>query len=286
MATATLEIKKLQQEFDEQGYVILRGVLAPDTIAGVKAEMENLVEQHAHQLLDSGKISHDYSDDPFSTRLYRLYEHNLDEAPRRFKEELQLAGMFPLLFHPQLLDMVESILGGEIRLYPNYTVRPKFPDWAGHQVLWHQDGGYTNGGKSVDGLSVDQLRMVNMWTPLVPVNVENGCMQFIPGTHRLGSVPHESRTHYLEIVQTQLEPLLDQAVDIVLDPGDVVLFSNMLFHQGLPNRSQQIRWSVDWRYQDATQPTLRPQNGHIARSRSHPENEVHSVEEWVSLSFT
>ena len=285
MATATRTIENLQQEFEERGYVILPNVLEPEVIEGVKAAMEHLVEAEAQKLLGAGKINDNYADEPLATRLYRLYQNNLDEAPRRFKPELHLSGMFPLFFHPRLLDIVESFLGSEIRLYPNYTVRPKFPEWAGHQVLWHQDGGYTEFGDP-DNITVDKLRMVNMWTPLVPVNVENGCMQFIPGTHLLGAVPHEGRTHYLEIVQTTLAPLLDKAVDIVLDPGDVVLFHNMLFHQGLPNRSGEIRWSVDWRYQDATQPTLRAQHGHIARSRSHPATEVHSPEEWASLSFT
>ena len=45
-----------------------------------------------------------------------------------------------------------------------------------------------------------------------------------------------------------------------------MLFSNLLFHQGLPNRSRTVRWNLDWRYQDARQPTLREDQGHIARS--------------------
>jgi ectoine hydroxylase-related dioxygenase (phytanoyl-CoA dioxygenase family) len=129
------------------------------------------------------------------------------------------------------------------------------------------------------------LRMVNVWTPLVPARVENGCMQFIPGTHKLGAVPHEQREHYLEIKREHLEPRLSQAVSIEMDPGDIVLFHNMLFHQGLPNRSKTIRWSLDWRYQDATQPTLRKENGHIARSQKHPERAVKSAEEWGGLTF-
>lgn len=128
--------------------------------------------------------------------------------------------------------------------------------------------------------------MVNVWSPLVPVNVENGCMQFIPGTHELGTVPHVQREHYLEIAEEYLEPRLGQAVDITMNPGDVVLFHNLLFHQGLPNHSDTIRWSVDWRYQDATQSTLRGAQGHIARSRLHPELEVGSPEEWACLSFS
>jgi len=177
-----------------------------------------------------------------------------------------------------LLDVVETFLGGEIRLYPNYSARPKLPDHAPTQVLWHQDGGYTGG-------QAEMLRMVNVWTPLVPARVENGCMQFIPGTHRLGIVPHEKRDYYLEIASEYLEPRLNQAIPIEMDPGDIVLFHNLLFHMGLPNRSHMVRWSLDWRYQDARQPTLRNENGHIARSRSHPERVVQSAKEWVSLTF-
>lgn len=284
MATAIQDTCALRQEFEDQGYMILPGIVSSEIVEGVRSEMESLVEAEAQKLLETGKVESDYADAPLETRLYQLYKDNLDDAPRRFRPELHLAGMYPLFFNPALLDIVESILGSEIRLYPNYTVRPKFPDWCGHQVLWHQDGGYTEFGKELGG-SVDALRMVNVWSPLVPVNVENGCMQFIPATHTLGAVRHEQRDFYLEIVQTQLQPLLHKAVDIVLEPGDVVLFHNMLFHQGLPNHSNGIRWSVDWRYQDATQPTLRRQEGHIARSRSNPHSAVQDAEEWTQCAF-
>ena len=127
--------------------------------------------------------------------------------------------------------------------------------------------------------------MVNVWAPLVPAREENGCMQFVPGTHRLGVVPHEQRKHYLEIREDHLQPRLGDAVSIELDPGDVVLFHNLLFHSGLPNRSDQVRWSLDWRYQDATQPTMRSHHGHLARSRRQPGAVVGSAEEWAGLTF-
>jgi ectoine hydroxylase-related dioxygenase (phytanoyl-CoA dioxygenase family) len=128
--------------------------------------------------------------------------------------------------------------------------------------------------------------MVNVWSPLVPANEVNGCMQFVPGTHKLGVVPHEGREHYLEIPETILGRHTPRAVSIPLDPGDVVLFHNLLFHQGLPNRSQGIRWSLDWRYQDATQETLRAEQGHLARSRLHPEQVVRDRADWAARSFT
>jgi phytanoyl-CoA hydroxylase len=101
----------------------------------------------------------------------------------------------------------------------------------------------------------------------------------------LGVVPHVKKQHYLELAPDVLNQYEPQAVNIELDPGDVVLFNNLLFHRGLPNTTQTIRWSLDWRYQDATQPTLRKDQGHIARSRSNPSSAVQSAEEWAKLTW-
>ncbi len=284
MATLTApDADTLRREFDEQGYVILRDFLGPEVLRQARAEMEGLVDRCAERLVSEGKVRDPMKQASFETRLIRLYEGRMDDAPKSFRPELHLEGLFDLFFCPRLLDVAEMFLGGEIRLYPNYTVRPKLPEHEATRVLWHQDGGYTEAGGA--GGPVETLRMVNVWTPLVPAREENGCMQFIPGTHRLGVVPHERRQYYLEIARDHLDRRLGEAVSIELDPGDVVLFHNLLFHQGLPNRSRMVRWSLDWRYQDATQPTMRATKGHIARSRRHPEQAVKGAKEWASLSF-
>jgi phytanoyl-CoA hydroxylase len=281
---------KLRKQFDEQGYIIIKNFFAPELIAQARSELETLVDQQAEKLLKSGKVSHPYSNEPFETRLYRLYEGCLDEAPTIFRKELHLPSLFGYFFDSGLLDIVEQMLGGEVRLYPNYSVRPKLPEWEGTLVWWHQDGAYTkfwdHSDQPVETLDVENLRMLNVWSPLVPAREENGCMQFVPGTHRLGIVPHIKRQYYLEIVDEEFTRLFEQAVSIELDPGDMVFFSNLLFHQGLPNRSKMVRWNLDWRYQDATQPTLRREKGHIARSRKCPASAVRSREEWARLTFS
>jgi len=268
----------LRRQLDERGYVILKSFLEPEVLRQVRAALARLVDREAQKLLAEGRIDDPLLSAPFESRLAWLYKTHPEEAPKLFRRELHLPGLFDLFFNSRLLDLVETLLGGEIRLYPNYSARPKLPDHVPTEVLWHQDGGYTSG-------EVERLRMVNLWAPLVPARVENGCMQFVPGSHRLGPVPHVSREHYLEIDPDYLNPYRDQAVPIEVDPRDLVLFHNLLFHRGLPNRSSTIRWSMDWRYQDATQPTLRPEHGHIARSRSDPTRAVRSAAEWASLRF-
>jgi len=171
-------------------------------------------------------------------------------------------------------------------------------------VVWHQDAGLTGDGQpntapveernSAFGLG----NLLNVWAPLVPVNVKNGCMEFVPCSHKLGVVKHV----ILKQVETDLqkpgayssgidpeiilsEDVGKRAVPIEANPGDVVVFSNFMFHRGLPNVSKGIRWSVDWRYQRTDQPTYRNEKGHVVWSRANLDTVVKSAEEWEKLSF-
>jgi hypothetical protein len=76
-----------------------------------------------------------------------------------------MAGLYDVFFNPQVLGVIARMMGGEIRLYPNYSLRPKLPDHANSQILWHQDGGDTAQGHHVVEGPVGTLRIGNLWTP-------------------------------------------------------------------------------------------------------------------------
>jgi ectoine hydroxylase-related dioxygenase (phytanoyl-CoA dioxygenase family) len=271
-------VSTVERELDEKGYAVLDGAIEASCLDAVRRECDALVDALADSLVAEGKVASTFSEEPFETRLIRLYEGLPDENPTIFRAELHREGFFGLFAHPRLLDIAESVLGSEIRLYPNYSVRPKLPFNRRTEVLWHQDAGYTSP-------DADGLRMINVWVPLVPATVENGCMEFIPCSHRLGVVPHERDEYYLRISDDALRPVERNAIPMEVNPGDAVLFSNLLFHRGLPNRSDRVRWSCDFRYQDATQPTMRPTEGHLLRSRLHPNRTVGTAAEWASRHF-
>ncbi|MDA0335398.1 MAG: phytanoyl-CoA dioxygenase family protein [bacterium] len=286
-----MQLDTIEQEFNEQGYVVLRGLLPDVVLRAVGNDLERWVDEQATALLADGLLEQSYAEQTFARRLACLYAGHMERAPNSLRRELHWEGMFELFFCPAVVDVVERLLGmSEIRLYPNYTVRPKFPQDAATEVLWHQDAGYTASGlhgrdDAAAGQSVDALRMVNVWAPLVPARRANGCMQFVPKSHRLGLARHERRRHYLEISAAEITAQQAHAIDVECDPGDVVLFSNMLYHRGLPNGTDTIRWSCDWRYQDARQSTMRSEVGHMARSLQAPETVVSSPAQWASLSF-
>ncbi len=267
------------EQFREDGYAIVRGLIEPGVRRAVIEESSALVDLLASRLVEDGRTSSTFADAPFDKRMMRLYEGRAGETPTIFRPELHRPGFFQLFGHSGLLDLAEEALGPEVRLYPNYSVRPKLPENERTLVLWHQDAGYTSRASDV-------LRMMNVWTPLVPATRENGCMEIVPGTHRQGVVRHEKDEFYLRIADDVILPLEDRAVAVECDPGDVVLFSNLVFHRGLPNVSDHIRWSLDFRYQDATQSTMRELGGHLLRSKERPHEVVATAREWEALSLS
>lgn len=278
-----------RKQYADQGYVILRGFLPDTLVGGMIQVIDDLVDGLALSRLKLGAIRESHENEPMDMRFRSIFSHDADTAPIQFSEELHAPAFWDLITNTDLLSFAEEVLGPEIRLAPGYFARPKaFPNHR-FQSLWHQDPAYLLlGNQGHPREAFDRIRIMNVWTPLVPVNKENGCMQFLPGTHRNGMANHcaVAPFDYLEIEQDVLMPALEsiEPIDIVLDPGDVVLFDTLLFHQGQDNLSGRVRWSLDFRFQDARQPTLIDLQGHLLRSKENPDKVVSSRSEWCRLS--
>src|SRR2546428_13060204 len=102
-----MESNPLRQQFDQQGYVVLNGFLEPEVLESAREELAKLVDQHARKLLAEGKIASALEDEPFETRLARLYAKCLDQAPKSFCRELHLAGHLPVIFQSRLFGPVQ-----------------------------------------------------------------------------------------------------------------------------------------------------------------------------------
>jgi ectoine hydroxylase-related dioxygenase (phytanoyl-CoA dioxygenase family) len=100
------------------------------------------------------------------------------------------------------------------------------PARVGASTPWHQDEAYWNPEFHYQSLSV--------WMPLQEATLENGCMQFIPGTHELEVLPHHSighdpRVHGLE-ADENIGVDFSQAVACPLPAGGCTLHLSRTFH--------------------------------------------------------
>ena len=122
---AGLSLESVAEAFERDGYCIVKNVVGEDERLNVAYELAELVEREAEKIGRAG----DFADAPFETRLLRLFEDRLEEAPEIFRENTHLPGFFCLFFHPAIVDIVSYLLQcDELRIYPNYGCRPKLPN--------------------------------------------------------------------------------------------------------------------------------------------------------------
>ena len=72
-----MESNPLRQQFDQQGYVVLKGFLEPEVLEGAREELAKLVDQHARKLMAEGRIADAREDEPFEARLARAVQRDI-----------------------------------------------------------------------------------------------------------------------------------------------------------------------------------------------------------------
>jgi len=263
-------------DFNENGYLLIENALEPNDLNPLIKEFGEVVENGAAQLYADGEIDSEFKTEGFDTRLAKISEQSELLFQKVFSGVYTGPALFDLLVNPKLLDIAESLVGPEIMCHPAYRVRPKLPDHDRTLVPWHQDAGYMEP-------KCDSVLQLTIWIPLIDATVENGCMEVIPHAHRDGVFLHRpSERFYLEIPDDAL-PQVDPVV-VPVNFGSVLLLTNLTPHRSIPNVSNQVRWSVDSRYQDAAKPVgYEPEAGFLARSQLHPNDVVTTPEEFKRL---
>ena len=106
---------------------------------------------------------------------------------------------------------------------------------------WHQDYGYWYKNQFI---FPDQL--ISVMIALTPANKENGCLQVIRGSHKMGRVNHgfsgEQVGADMVMVDNALKTM--ELVYAELQPGDALLFHSNLMHRSEANLSEHPRWSL------------------------------------------
>jgi len=287
------------QQFADEGYLVVENVVDPERdFAPVMAEYRALLDTIARDLYAEGAISSLYEDLPFAARLTEICAESGRVLSQYFDFSLPQSGvkpdtpihtgpaMFRLLTSANMLDLVESVIGPEIFSCPVQHTRMKLPKRAVAdpansliaKVPWHQDNG-------VLMPEADESSILTIWMPLSEATVANGCMQVIPRSHSLGKLfdhcPGDPGG--LAIPDSILPP--GEPMSLPMNPGSVLLMTQSTVHSSLDNVTpDQVRISLDLRYQPTGQPTGRPAfapAGFVARSRAHPETELRDPAVWT-----
>jgi ectoine hydroxylase-related dioxygenase (phytanoyl-CoA dioxygenase family) len=106
---------------------------------------------------------------------------------------------------------------------------------------WHQDYGYWYKNQFV---FPDQL--LSVMVALTKATKENGCLQIIRGSHKMGKLNHgfsgEQVGADMVMVNNALRTM--ELVYCEIDPGDALIFHSNLLHRSEANLSPDPRWSI------------------------------------------
>lgn len=205
---------ELRAEFQAAGFVVIRGFLPP-------TELRLLDEQLARYVTDV--VPHLSAGDAF------YEDRSRPETLKQLHRIEQDAFFAEYLGHPLWSQVAENLLGERVR-------RPQGAEWfnkppgTAHATPPHQDNFY---------FCLNPPQVLTMWLALDPVDEENGCLRYIPGSHLRGIRPH-ARTATLGFSQgisdygdmdRQLE------VPISAEPGDVLIHHGNTIHRADANQS-------------------------------------------------
>ncbi|HEX9991840.1 MAG TPA: chlorinating enzyme [Acidimicrobiales bacterium] len=173
--------------------------------------------------------------------------------------------------HPTIARYLQGILGPDVLLWRTEFF-PKFPGSEGTE--WHQvrDYSYANGNPQLLPTETEWNAFIDItvWTTFTPATLETGCMRFMRGSHkhwyfdeRKATARGRTGEYDVNEVDTQFfgyefsdfkidpswVPPDEDVVNLVMEPGEAVIFTANCVHGSLPNRTErQTRFAIAGRY--------------------------------------
>lgn len=217
-----------QRDWDEKGYFIARNLVSVEAAAEMRGVIKNVLLSPEPDARTDADPMDPMGDTP-EARAARFRKLNgfCHTSPLLW-QSAYIGAMAPLARYSQGPDVLLKFSSVFIK-----------PARTGAATPWHQDNGLWRDGET---------EPFSLWMALDPATRENGCLQFIPGSHRTEIVPHvlyEDSIHG-ELPRVRVQQMIDRhgIEHIELQPGDAVCWHASLWHYSPVNPSPRGRIGI------------------------------------------
>ena len=208
--------------FHEYGYLTGVRVLNDEQIEALRAELSKLIDPDhpGHHLFY--EFHSNESTDPATVLFHALGAWRI--AP----------GFHDLLWNPAFLMPASQLLGGAVRFWHDQLFCK--PSHHGGVVAWHQDYSYWTRTQPMAHLSC--------WIGLDDSTRENGCLHYVPGSHRWDLLPITGLANDMRAVGNVLTDKQKEQftpVPIELKKGECSFHHPLMVHGSYENQSNKPR---------------------------------------------
>jgi ectoine hydroxylase-related dioxygenase (phytanoyl-CoA dioxygenase family) len=203
--------------YHREGYLAIAAITTPEEVAWLREIYDRLFAQQAGRDEGNQFDLAGADEDGVAASLPQILR------PDKYAPELLRS-----LCRMNALAMAKQLLGAEAEYHGEHAILK--PALHGAETPWHQDEAYWEPDLEYNELSV--------WIPLQEANLENGCMHFIPGSHKLEVMPHHTINHDPRIHGLEIDRIdAAKAVACPLPPGGATFHGPRTLHYTPPNRS-------------------------------------------------
>ncbi|MCC6422866.1 MAG: phytanoyl-CoA dioxygenase family protein [Phycisphaerales bacterium] len=205
---------QIKESFDRDGYVVIPSFLNPLQVAQVQSRMDEFVREVV----------------PYLPAKHKFYEDK--DRPETLKQLQDLSNHDPffgrMFFSEQFVGVAELLLGSAVQ-GANLQWFNK-PAKIGSPTPPHQDGYY---------FMLEPNEAVTMWLALDEVDEANGCVRYIPGSHRKGIRSHARTTTlgFSQGISDYADADYAAEVPIHAKPGDLLVHHSLTIHRADGNTS-------------------------------------------------
>ncbi len=225
-------------DYSRDGFLHLGKVLEPEELEALRQRADDLAlgnvkNPDVQMQLDTGGV---YEELPAAVRAF-------DHGTMLYRkiQGLETDELFVrLVKHPLFLEICARQYGPHAPVSIFRAMVMNKPAGQGTVLPWHQDGG--------DVWALDRDPLVTVWVALDPATRANGCMEVVPGTHRLGLLSLYGST--VEEKYVQVHCPAERVHPLEVEAGHAVLLHNWLIHRSGVNPSSVPRRALTVCYMD------------------------------------
>lgn len=208
------------QQFDESGFVVGPRVLTAAQIEALQSELAELTDPNH----DGRELWYEYhsneSNDPNAVLFHALGAWRTRPA------------FHDALWNPAFTVPASQLLGGSVRFWHDQLFCK--PAKHGGVVSWHQDYSYWT--------RTSPMAHLTCWIGLDDATTDNGCIHYIPGSHKWDLLPITGlagdMTAIKEVLNEQQWEQFNNPVAVELKAGECVFHHPLTIHGSFENRTE------------------------------------------------